>query len=123
MGTWETANGVIPTFTYRVRRAAPPTLITEFEDGSEVRRQKSGVATSQRRTFEERHRVNKAEMELMLDFYEARGLLTNFTKYSYDANDPTNTNVTVRFLKAPTFTIIAVNIYEAKLEFIEVLGE
>ena len=123
MGTWETATGLTPTFTYDVEREPPPTLITQFEDGSEVRRQKSGVATSQRRKFIEHHRVSKADMEKILDFYEARGLLTNFTKFSYDANDAASTNATVRFLTAPAFTIVAKNIYDATLSFIEVRGE
>ncbi|MCP3966589.1 MAG: hypothetical protein GY718_09595, partial [Lentisphaerae bacterium] len=41
MADWETAIGVTaPSFPYNVARTGPQTLINEFEDGTETRRQK-----------------------------------------------------------------------------------
>lgn len=107
-------------YPYKVSRTAPPVLITRYEDGTEHRRQKH---SSEIRHFVETYNVNQTTLDAMLDFWESKGLLTSFTKVSYDANEssPSTHEVTVRFEKAPEYSWIAVDLYQITFHFVEVL--
>ena len=103
----------------RIKREAPPTVVAEFEDGSTSRLEKHTLAP---RVWQEKHTCRKADMELMLDFWEGKRLAQTFTYVTNDANDPDDTEATVRFQKPPSYRWLSVDVWEVTFTFIEELG-
>ncbi|MDQ7008300.1 MAG: hypothetical protein Q9Q40_13855 [Acidobacteriota bacterium] len=115
--TWTTTHAEYP---YTGKRIAPPTLVTRYEDGSEHRRQKHSNFI---REWTEVYDVDEATLASMLNFYDARGTYTTFTKVSYDPDDatPGTTEATVRFVEPMTYERVAVGSYRVTVKFTEVL--
>ncbi len=102
MADLETAIGVKPSYPYNVARTGPPTLINEFEDGTETRRQKhSNIG----KLFTARYAVDRPTLEKILDYFDLKGLLTSFSMVGNDANDAAwgTTTYTVRFAEPPNY--------------------
>jgi len=108
----------IPSYDYMGDVDSPPTLITRYEDGTEHRRAKH---TSFPRTFTEVHIVDGTDMDAMLDFFRTKGLLTSFTKVSYDPSEAPATEATVRFTSSFKFVRGGNDEFSTTIVFIEVL--
>lgn len=107
-----------PRFNYGVEYIGPETLVSTFEDGTEIRREKNSTI---RRRFTEVHSMSKTNMNTALEFYRTKGTYSTFDKYTYDADDATNVTTTVRFERPPEYEQVAYNLYRAKFYFIEVV--
>ncbi len=99
---------------YTVEASAPPTLISRYEDGTEDRRQKHSNFPQ---NFREKHTVDSSDMETMLDFFDARGMLTTFTKVSYLPHEAALHEVTVRFASPIRFVDVGPDEWETTIEF------
>ena len=108
----------MPIQAYDVKYIGPRTLITTFEDETEIRRRKSSGV---RREFTERHKVSDSEMLEIITLYRDKGTSKTFTKLSFDAFDPVETVVTVRFVSEPKYQRIPGNRCEFTAKFLEVL--
>jgi len=109
-----------PMNGYRIRRVPKPTLISMFEDGGEIRRQKHANSP---RIFSGRFRTAEAVAESMMDQYDTSGTLDTLTIISWDPQDATTgtTEATVRFTRPPDLRVVAFGQYEVRVEFREVL--
>jgi hypothetical protein len=115
MADWE----YIPATPARIDRAAPKTLITRFEDGRELRRQKHSWSP---RTITHKYSTRAEQFSDMIAFAESKGLNTTFTMLSFDpkAIDPDTDAATVRFLAFPSTAEVAVRVYHHTWRFLEV---
>ena len=116
MADWE----FIPTPPNVVERTGPPTLVTKFADGTEVRRQKSAVVM---RTFPQAYLFQtRAEVDTKLEFWKTKLLLTTFTILTFDADaaNPLTDEATVRFADTPRVEQISGTIYNFECEIVEV---
>lgn len=106
----------VPIYPYVVRRIGPTTLITEYEDFTESRREKS---SAMKRIFREKHRVDATDMKAILDFYDTKGTVTAFSKVTYDPQDAAAVETDVRFTKAPVFSRAGYDEFTTTIEFRE----
>lgn len=86
----------VPELPLPIQRPGPDTLVTIYEDGTPDIRQKSAA---ERITFEYTYNLSRADMDALLDFFEARYFNTTFTMVSYEAEEADAAEVTVYFAK------------------------
>lgn len=77
-----------------VQYGPPPTLLTVLEDGKAVARQKHANMPE---LWSETFKLVGSEFDSLKTFYDLKGLLTTFTKLSYDVHGTPTTERTVRF--------------------------
>jgi len=114
------ANHGYPELGYKVARIGKKTLVSRFEDGGVVAREKT--ATEYRR-FTEKWNLSRTDMDAVLDFYAARGTATQFTRLDLDPISGVNflTDASnVLFEKKPTVEQFGPLRYKVTLTFVEV---
>jgi len=123
MADWPIAgmsNQGYPELGYKVQRLGPKTLISRFEDGGVVAREKTAT---QYRRFIEKWNLDRTDMDAVLDFYESKGMATQFTRLDLDPISGASfltDNSNVLFEKAPTIEQFGPLRYKVTLTFIEV---
>lgn len=108
-----------PAYPLQVRRVGPPSLVTEFDDGTEIRRRKGEQV---RRVVTETHILGRAELQEQLQFFEEKGTDVAFSRLTWDAADPEDQYPgTFRFRREPEYVWQSATTYVVRYEFIEVL--
>ena len=108
----------VPNYSHRLSVVPPPTLISRFEDGKELRRQKHATFL---RELEEDYTFTGSERDAVQTFYEGKGLLTTFTKLGYDVFGTPSHEITVRFDGPLEFTTDGFGVYNATIRFVQVV--
>lgn len=114
------SNFGFPGFEHEIRREGPETLITRFDDGTELRRQKNNVIT---RLFKEVWEVNRDDAKTMIEFYNLKGMEAVFDKLALDplSGDNFSTDLaTVRWDEPIRVTQIGPKWFRIVCRFIEV---
>lgn len=89
-----------PRWQSSIEFAPPATLVSTLSDATEIRRQKHSNAPE---TWTEEYWFSGSEFDAAKTFYDGKGLLTSFTKVSYDVHGTPTQERTVRF--AGPFTL------------------
>ena len=92
----------------------PPTLQTTLSDGKVISRQKHANAPE---TWEEEFKLSGSEFDTAKAFYESKGLITSFTKLSYDLFGTPTTERTVRFASPFAWTRAGEDYFIVRLTF------
>lgn len=123
MADWPIAfsgNFGYPELGYKIERLGPETLVSRFEDGGLLAREKTAT---QYRRFIEKWNLSRTDMDAALDFYESKGMDTTFSRLDLDpisgANFLTDTSYVV-FEKPPTIEQYGPLRYKVTFTFIEV---
>lgn len=109
-----------PEYPQDVEPDWQPTLITAFEDETEHRREK-GVA--HRDVIEEVYRVSEAELTAMQAFYAIYRMRTPFTRLSYRPGAAAGHEITVRFGAPIKYQYAGPDDFQARIQFVELVGE
>ena len=123
MADWPIAgmsNFGYPELGYKVARIGKKSLVSRFEDGGVVAREKT--ATEYRR-FIEKWNLSRTDMDAVLDFYALKGTTTQFTRLDLDPVSGGNfltDNSNVLFEKPPTIEQFGPLRYKVTLTFVEV---
>jgi hypothetical protein len=110
-----------PGLTYRIEHEGPPTLVTRFPDGTELRRRKNDTIL---RRIHEQWEVNRTDMGAMLQFYREKGTDVPFDRLVYDprSGDQFTTDLGVfRFARPPAVEQVGPQWYRVEFEFVEVV--
>lgn len=92
MADWTYVPVVDPPPSFRDN--PPVTLISRFEDKKEIRREKNANFD---REWAEFYLFTSTEADAARDFWRTKGLLTTFTKITYDPREAAGSTATVRF--------------------------
>lgn len=116
MADWPPANlsHSYPELPISVEIIGPRVLVTEFEDGSELLRQKSGVT---RRRFYQAWPTNTTDWVILKDFWDVYLLTQTFTALTFDPSAGASrlTEVAIcRFERSPTLTQIGPNWFRSE---------
>ena len=114
MADWE----YDPEPGYEVEPVGPTVLVTDYEDGSQTRRQKNSTV---KRIFRGRFLASLATAKSMLDFLYGKGLATSFTILTWDPRsaDPPAEVATVYLEELPKTRQITPSRVELEVEFRE----
>lgn len=84
-----------------IERTSPPTLVTEYEDGSLSIREKN---TTTKRIWREVHSQPEATTRAMIAFAKTKKLSVSFTKFTFDPEDtnPTTDTASVYLVSYPS---------------------
>ena len=107
-----------PEYSYPVERRGPASLITEFEDGTEMRRLKSTAVPYR---VVEIYDVDRVTRDAMTAFYDARGLVTAFTKRTFLDAPPHTAEASFRFGAPLKDVYQMVDSYVLEIEFVRAL--
>jgi hypothetical protein len=110
-----------PGFDYVIETIGPPTLVTEYEDGTTDRREKIDI---ERQRVTENWQVNRTDMAVIMEFFRAKGTADTFTRLLHDPRSGTSFATdegTFRFLSAPQMRQVGPQWYDVTVQFIQEL--
>jgi len=99
------------------RDRPPVTLISRFEDQKEIRREKNGSFV---REWVESYQFTATEADAARDFWRTKGIVTTFTKLSYDPREAGGALATVRFASEFEWGESG-EVFPCTIQFVEVL--
>ena len=109
-------NQGFPNLGFRIVYRGPETLRTQFPDGRVYLREKSPQIV---RTFFETWELDRADMTLLLEFYNLVGMAEKFSRRTFDPEDFDNHNTTAVFATPPSVEQFGPDRYTVSLEHIE----